>query len=160
MSLRAVVLSVRGSPESRRAASDPAVAAIIEELPAVDGVLIHRQAVAAVADTVREAIRAWLDRAELILLTGGTGVGPAAVTPEAVAPLIDQALPGFGEAMRQRGISPDLRSVAWRCGAGIAGDVLVVWLPDEPTHASDCLVALAPAIRHVCAELGRHRPAR
>src|SRR5262249_18724640 len=84
---------------------------------------------------IRRAVRAGLKRrgADVILLTGGTGMAPRDRTPEAVASLLDLDLPGFGEQFRALS-ARQVGSAAWlsRAGAGVAKGRLVVWLPGAP----------------------------
>ena len=87
--------------------------------------------------------------ARLIVSTGGTGIGPRDVTPEAVRPLFDRELPGFGEIMRVGSFSKTPLSIISRGGAGIIGRSLVVMLPGSPRGVRDGLELLAPAIKHV-----------
>lgn len=100
---------------------------------------------AAIATTVQELS----GRARLIVTTGGTGIGLRDVTPEAVSPLLDRELPGFGEIMRVGSYSKTPLSIISRGGAGIIGRTLVVMLPGSPRGVRDGLDLLAPAIKHV-----------
>lgn len=100
---------------------------------------------AAIAQTVRELC----GHARLIVSTGGTGIGPRDVTPEALLPLFDRELPGFGEIMRVGSFSKTPLSIISRGGAGIMGRSLVVMLPGSPRGVRDGLELLAPAITHV-----------
>jgi len=152
MSARAVVITVSDrSADGRRAdASGPAA---IEALPDLDASLVHREIVPDEVDRIRDAARRWLDRCDLLLLTGGTGVALRDVTPEAVEPLIQKLLPGFGEIMRMRAFERTPMSILSRGGAGVSGRTLVVWLPGSPKAVTECLHWLAPAIRHACAVL-------
>lgn len=87
-------------------------------------------------------------RVQLVLTSGGTGLGPRDVTPEATRDVIEREVPGLGEAMRavSRGTVPtaDLS----RALAGTRGRALVVNLPGSPRGAVECLVAILPAVGH------------
>lgn len=149
MPLRAVVLTISdrcsaGSAEDR---SGPAV---IEQLPGFDAVLVHRETVPDDVERIRGVVRAWSARCDLLLTTGGTGIAPRDVTPEALQPLLERELPGFGEVMRLRAFERLPQSVLSRGGAGTIGAMLVVWLPGSPRAVQECLEWLAPAIRHGC----------
>ena len=100
---------------------------------------------AAIETRLRELVGA----VDLIVTTGGTGIGPRDVTPEAAAPVIDRPLPGFGELMRTATFSKTPLSIISRGGAGLAGNTLIVLLPGSPKGAVECFDLLAPAIRHV-----------
>ena len=86
-------------------------------------------------DLVRQRLETWLRdlRPDLILTTGGTGVGPRDMTPEAVRPLFDQELPGFGELFRWLS-HQQIGSAAMlsRACAGVAGGSVVFVLPGSP----------------------------
>lgn len=157
MNNRAVVITVsdRCAAGTQRDESGPA---IIDALPTLEAALVHREVVADEVAVIRETTRAWLGRAELILLTGGTGVSDRDVTPDAVEPLMERALPGFGEVMRLRGFERTPLSIVSRSGAGISRKTLVVWLPGSPRGARECVQWLAPAIRHICGFLRGEQP--
>ena len=108
---------------------------------------------------IRRAARAALERrdVDVLILTGGTGIAPRDRTPEALAPLIEKPLPGFGEQFRALS-SAQVGSAAWlsRAGAGIARDRLVVFLPGS-TAAVELAVRrlIVPELGHVARLLGR-----
>lgn len=108
---------------------------------------------------LRRAVRTALKRkgCDAILLTGGTGIAPRDRTPEAVEPLLDRALPGFGELFRALSYR-SVGSATWlsRAGAGIARGRLVVWLPGSPRAAELGVARLvAPELGHVLTLLKR-----
>ncbi len=146
---RTVVLTISDT-RGRAGTPDLSGPALIEGLPLFDGTLIHRQIIPDEIELIRKTVQSWTPRADIILTTGGTGVAPRDVTPEALEPLIDRALPGFGEIMRTRGFDSSPFSIASRGGAGVSGAALIVWLPGSVKAARECLNWLAPAIRHVC----------
>ncbi|MCA9244021.1 MAG: MogA/MoaB family molybdenum cofactor biosynthesis protein [Phycisphaerales bacterium] len=154
---RAVVITVsdRCAAGAQRDESGPA---IIDALPALESQLVHREIVADDVDAIRDRVTAWLGRAELILLTGGTGVAERDVTPDAIEPLLERRLPGFGEVMRLEAFKRTPLSIVSRSGGGIARKTLIVWLPGSPRGARECVQWLAPAIRHVCGFLRGETP--
>jgi molybdenum cofactor biosynthesis protein B len=108
---------------------------------------------------IRRRVRAALARKDVdaVLVTGGTGVAPRDVTPEAVAPLVARWLPGFGEQFRALSFE-QVGSAAWlsRAAAGIANGRLLVILPGSPAAvrlAADRL--LVPELAHAARLLGR-----
>jgi molybdenum cofactor synthesis domain-containing protein len=101
------------------------------------------------AVAIRTEVRSRVGRVSLIVTTGGTGIGDRDVTPEALAPIFDKDLPGFGEIMRTGSFSKTPLSIISRGGAGIAGKTLIVMLPGSPKGVKDCLDLVGPAIRHV-----------
>lgn len=154
---RAVVITIsdRCSTGEREDRSGPAIIELLEELEAT---LIHRQVVPDDAERIRDAVARWIDRCELVVTTGGTGLAPRDVTPEALDPLIERRLPGFGEAMRMPFFERQPLSIISRGGAGVAGRTLILWLPGSPAAVRECLEVLAPAIRHACGYLRGQPP--
>ena len=111
---------------------------------------------------VRRRVRVALARrsVDAVLVTGGTGVAPRDVTPEAVAPLVRRWLPGFGELFRMLSYR-EVGGAAWlsRAAAGVAGGKLLVILPGSPAAvrlAADRL--LVPELAHAARLLGRLEP--
>lgn len=86
---------------------------------------------------------------ELIITTGGTGVGPRDVTPEATLAVIDRELPGVAEAMRAESLKKTPHAMISRAVAGIAGCTLIVNLPGSPRAVRENLGAILPAIPHI-----------
>jgi molybdenum cofactor synthesis domain-containing protein len=85
---------------------------------------------------------------DLVLTSGGTGLGPRDVTPEAILPLIEKSVPGIGELMRLRGAEITPTAVLSRSFAGTRGASLIIALPGSPRGAAECLSAVWPAIPH------------
>jgi len=90
---------------------------------------------------------------ELVVTTGGTGVGPRDVTPEATRAVLEKELPGFGEAMRMQSLAKVKTAILSRATAGTRGRCLIVNLPGKPSAVGECLEILAPAIREGLAHL-------
>jgi molybdenum cofactor synthesis domain-containing protein len=113
--------------------------------------------VAAIQAAVRAAIAAG---ASLVLTTGGTGLTPGDVTPEAVAPMLERPVPGIAEALRLAARDRVPTSVLSRGVAGTIGAALVVTLPGSPGGVRDGIAVLSPLIGHAVDQLrgGDHRP--
>ena len=90
-----------------------------------------------------------LHAASVIFTTGGTGVAPRDVTPEATRDVIEREIPGFGELMRARGLSSNAFAPLSRGLAGTRGSVLIVNLPGSPRGAVESLDAILELVPHV-----------
>jgi len=88
------------------------------------------------------------EKLDLVLITGGTGIGPRDLTPEALEPLWTRLLPGFGELFRSRGALSTPNAWLSRTTAGVIGTTLVVLLPGNPTAVRDGISILDEALAH------------
>jgi molybdenum cofactor synthesis domain-containing protein len=88
------------------------------------------------------------DRIDLILTTGGTGLSPRDVTPEATMEVIEKEVPGIEEAMRVKGLEKTPRSMLSRGIAGVSGRSLIINLPGSPKGVRESLEVVLPAIPH------------
>ena len=101
------------------------------------------------ADAIRSRVQSWAAAGvRLVVTTGGTGLGPRDRTPEAVAPLLDRELPGYGELLRSEGLRDTPMAVLSRSLAGSIGATLVIVLPGSPRAVESGLRTLAPTIPH------------
>jgi molybdopterin adenylyltransferase len=92
-------------------------------------------------------------RCDLVVTTGGTGISPRDVTPEATRAVLEKELPGFGEIMRVQSFTMVRTAILSRATAGLRGTTLIVNLPGKPSAVRECLAILAPAIREGVAHL-------
>lgn len=95
---------------------------------------------------------------DLIVTTGGTGISPRDVTPEATLAVLEKQLPGFGELMRMQSFTKVHTTILSRAVAGTRGRSLIVNLPGKPSAVRECLEILAPAIREGVAHLRGEDP--
>ncbi|MGA9592880.1 MAG: MogA/MoaB family molybdenum cofactor biosynthesis protein [Candidatus Acidiferrales bacterium] len=86
--------------------------------------------------------------ADLILTTGGTGLGPRDVTPEATIAVAERLIPGFSEHMRAEGAKKLKRAILSRAAAGIRGQSIIINLPGSPRGAVESLDAIADLLSH------------
>jgi len=110
---------------------------------------------------IRAAVRAAVDAgAQVVVMTGGTGLAPTDVTPEAVRPLLDREVPGIAEALRLAPRDRVPTAVLSRGVAGTIGRSLVVTLPGSPGGVRDGMAVLTPLLGHIVDQLcgSDHRP--
>lgn len=143
----AVVITVsdRSAAGVRKDESGPAVVAALAKagfsVAATEVVPDDRAA-------IERRLRHFARCASVIVTTGGTGVGPRDVTPEATRSVITQELPGFGEAMRRVSFDVTPRAILSRATAGVCGRCLIVNVPGSPKGARECLEIVLPAMHH------------
>jgi molybdenum cofactor biosynthesis protein B len=151
--MRAAVLTVsdRASAGAMADESGPAVRRLLA------GAGFDVSDVAVVPDE-RERIAALVVAAaeehELVVTTGGTGLGPRDVTPEATRPLLDYEVPGLAELMRAEGFRKTPMAALSRSLAGVRGRTLIVTLPGSVRGATESLEAIVPVLRHAVGLLG------
>ncbi len=138
---------------------DAGGSALCELLEGAGAELVSRAVVPDEREPITEALRAMTGDADLILTTGGTGLGPRDVTPEATRAVLEREAPGIAEAVRRYGESKVPTSVLSRGIAGTAGRTLVVNLPGSTGGVRDGLAVLGPLLPHVVSQLrgGDHR---
>jgi molybdopterin adenylyltransferase len=97
----------------------------------------------------------WTDehRADLILTTGGTGLSPRDVTPEATMAVVERLVPGMAEAMRFASMQKTPHAMISRAIAGVRGKALIINLPGSPKGAVENLEAVLPALSHAIAKI-------
>jgi len=147
--IRAAILTVsdKGSRGQRTDESGPALARWLGE----HGVEIAASAM--VADEqplIARALEQWCDagEADLVLTTGGTGVSPRDVTPEATLQVVERTIPGFSEAMRAASLAKTAFAMIARGICGIRRRTLILNLPGSPTAAVENLEAVWAAVPH------------
>ena len=121
---------------------------LLTTLLEADGYEVERRAVPDVADEIAHAVTVLAANAALILTTGGTGVAPRDVTPEATSAVIERLAPGISEAIRADAIAKTPHGLLSRGVAGVRGSALVVNLPGSTGGCRDGYAVLRPALEH------------
>ena len=111
-------------------------------------------------EKISTALRTFADelKCDMVVTTGGTGISPRDVTPEATRAVLEKELPGFGEIMRVQSFAKVQTAILSRAVAGTRRACLIVNLPGKPSAVRECLEILAPAIREGLAHLRGEDP--
>jgi molybdenum cofactor biosynthesis protein B len=121
---------------------------LLAGLLAVDGYEVERRVVADDVDEIAHMLTVLTSDAALVLTTGGTGVAPRDVTPEATASVLERVAPGIAEAIRADAIAKTPHGLLSRGVAGVRGTALVVNLPGSTGGCRDGYAVLRPALDH------------
>jgi molybdopterin adenylyltransferase len=144
--MRAAVLTVSdgvAAGERRDESGD-----LLAELLVGEGYEVARRVVPDDREGIAGAIVELAEDAAVVLTTGGTGLGPRDVTPEATADVLERPAPGIAEAIRADSIAKTPHGLLSRGMAGVRAETLVVNLPGSPGGCRDGFAVLQPALRH------------
>ncbi len=148
MKYRAVVITIsdKGAAGQRTDTSGPGLRLMLQKTYEVTEVVVIPDEIDLIAETIRDQVdRRGID---LVVTTGGTGVGPRDVTPEATRMVIEKDLPGFSEAMRMESYRVTPFALISRAVCGIRRQSIVVNLPGSPKAAVECLSFIEAALPH------------
>jgi molybdopterin adenylyltransferase len=147
-----LTLSDKGSRGDRE---DLSGAAIREMLELAGIVVTAYEMIPDEADLISSKLKEWSDykKLSLIITTGGTGLSPRDVTPEATLAVIEKRVPGMEEAMRTESLKKTPNAMISRAVAGVRGRTLIVNLPGSPRAARENLDVILPALPHALSKL-------
>jgi molybdopterin adenylyltransferase len=142
-----LTMSDKGSRGEREDLSGPAIRTLIDG-PAFE--VLEYRVVPDEKDIIEQVLREWADlrRIDLILTTGGTGLSPRDVTPDATLAVIDKQVPGIAEVMRQESLKKTPAAMLSRAVAGVRGHTLIINLPGSPKAVRENLGAILAALPH------------
>ncbi|MGZ3577775.1 MAG: MogA/MoaB family molybdenum cofactor biosynthesis protein [Syntrophales bacterium] len=142
-----ITISDKGSRGEREDKSGPEIIAILKDA-GID--VAYSKIIPDERDRIKEALIDFADKKNLplIVTTGGTGVSPRDVTPDATLEVIDKEVPGMAEAMRQASTAITPHAMISRAVVGIRGRSLIVNLPGSPKAVRENLAVLLPALKH------------
>jgi len=143
----AAILTISDS-RSAGTRADTTTASMAEILDGIGIEVVAKRLVPDEHDEIAAAIVELAKQANLVLTSGGTGLAPRDVTPEATRSVIDREAPGIAEAMRSE--TARLQPLAWlsRAVAGTRGNTLVINLPGNPKAVRECLDVIGPMLGH------------
>jgi molybdopterin adenylyltransferase len=158
--IRAVVLTVsdRSARGEREDESGPVLAELLREAGAN---VVAQEVVSDELEPLAAKLRELADRADvnLVLTTGGTGLGPRDNTPEATRAVVEREAPGIPEAMRAETLRQTPTAMLSRAACGTRSGALLVNLPGSPRAVRECFAVIRPVLAHAVAQLagGDHK---
>ena len=124
--------------------------AIREILSKIDVRIVNYDLVPDEKELIAQRLIKWADedKVDVIITTGGTGLSPRDVTPDATLSVIDKVVPGFAEAMRAESLKKTPMAMLSRAVAGARGSCLIINLPGSPKAVRECLEPILPVLPH------------
>lgn len=139
-----LTLSDKGSKGQREDASGPAIAESFKGI----GEVKYYEILPDEMELIKNKLIEYCGKVDLILTTGGTGLSPRDVTPEATLDVIEREIPGIAEAMRMEGLKKTNRAMLSRAVAGVRGQTLIINLPGSPAAVRENLEVILDVIYH------------
>jgi molybdopterin adenylyltransferase len=156
-----LTISDKGSRGERY---DGSGAVIQDRISLLGGRVVRYDIIPDDADVIRNRLIEWADAGDVnvILTTGGTGLGPRDVTPEATEPILDKLVPGIAEAMRMETMGKTPTSILSRAVSGVRKNCLIINLPGSTNGVRQCLEVVIQAVVHaveiITGEVTEHEP--
>ncbi|MBL7212742.1 MAG: MogA/MoaB family molybdenum cofactor biosynthesis protein [Desulfobacteraceae bacterium] len=147
-----LTISDKGSRDLRENESGKIIVDILGE----EGYsVLKKEIVADDRKQIVDTLKRWVEKdgLSLIITSGGTGLSPTDVTPQAMEEVIDFQVPGMAEAMRAQSLKKTPHAMISRAMAGVRGACLIINLPGSPRGASENLSVVLPALNHALSKL-------
>lgn len=138
-------MSDKGSRGEREDLSGPAIKEMVEQ---VGGRVDYYEIIPDEKELIKEKLIAYSEKVDMVLTTGGTGLSPRDVTPEATLEVVGRVIPGIAEAMRMEGLKKTNRAMLSRAVAGVRGSTLIINLPGSPKAVLENLGVVLDVIPH------------
>ena len=139
-----LTLSDKGSRGERTDESGPAISEALRRI----GEVRFYDILPDERDLIKERLLFYAGKVDLILTTGGTGLSPRDVTPEATLDVIEREIPGIAETMRAEGLKKTRKAMLSRAVAGVRGQTLIINLPGSPKAVRENLAVIIDALPH------------
>ncbi len=147
-----LTISDKGSKNERKDESGPIVS---ELLLSIGAAVANYEIIPDEKDVIEQKLIEYSDKINLdiIVTTGGTGVSPRDLTPDATLAVLDREIPGFAEAMRMESFKKTPHALISRAVAGVRGNTLIINLPGSPKGAKENLEIVLKSIPHTVSKL-------
>jgi molybdenum cofactor synthesis domain-containing protein len=153
--MKTAILTISSSVAAGRS-EDLSGQALVEAAETMGAEIVATEVISDDREAIEEALRRHADAGvSLIFTTGGTGLTPDDVTPEATRAVIDRDAPGFAEAMRAESLNFTPMGILTRGVSGIAGGTLIINFPGNPKSIGQLFPVIAPTLQHAVASLQR-----
>lgn len=140
-----LTLSDKGSKGERKDASGPEIEKLVKKINAE---IVSTDILPDEKDRIKKKLISLCKKADLVLTTGGTGVSPRDVTPDATREVITYEIPGIAEAMRAESLKKTPYAMISRAVAGVRGNTLIINLPGSPKAVRENLSVILPVLGH------------
>ncbi len=140
-----LTLSDKGARGEREDVSGPAIG---DMLKGIGAEVMHYEILPDEKEMIKARLIECSGKVDLVFTTGGTGLSPRDVTPDATIEIIDREIPGIAEAMRAEGMKKTSRSMLSRAVAGVRGRTLIINLPGSPKAVTENLGVILDVIPH------------
>ena len=140
-----LTMSDKGSKGEREDSSGPLIKVMLKGIGAE---VKHYDILPDEKELIKEKLIKYSKKVDLIITTGGTGLSPRDVTPEATLEVIDRQVPGIAEAMRSEGLKKTSRAMLSRAVTGVKGRSLIINLPGSPKAVKENLAVILDVIPH------------